>query len=117
MSPLIRQLKETRIKQGLTQSELAAKVGLPQSSIARIESERIDTRLSTFEELIKTLGHEILIVPKEQVVAIQGLLSKPEQYAELSETPLYSLAGFDELETQSESKKRKIAKKQRGTRK
>jgi DNA-binding XRE family transcriptional regulator len=115
MAPLIRKLKETRIKQGLTQSELADKVGLPQSSIARIESERIDTRLSTFEELIKTLGHEILIVPKEQVVAIQGLLSNPEQYAELSETPLYSLTGFDELETQSESKKRKIAKATRNT--
>jgi transcriptional regulator with XRE-family HTH domain len=107
MSSLIRQLRNIRIQKGLTQSELAERVGLPQSSIARIESERIDTRLSTFEELINTLGHEILIVPKEQVIAIQGLLAKPERYAELSEIPLYSLTDSDALEAPHERKKRK----------
>lgn len=95
---LIEQLRTIRQEQGITQAELADMLGLQQSSIARIETGRVETRLSMFEELVKTLGYEILIIPKEQVVAAKAFLSNVEQYSNLSQTPLYTQPEDDEIQ-------------------
>ena len=46
----------------LTQKELAARAGMQQSLVARVERER-DVRLSTMRRLYQALGYGMLIVP------------------------------------------------------
>lgn len=48
-------LVEERIAQGLTQTELAARMGTSQSAVARIESGESDIRLSTLERYAAAL--------------------------------------------------------------
>ena len=48
-----------RTKLGLTQTEVAARMGTSQSAVARIESGDADVRLSTLERYAAALGHEI----------------------------------------------------------
>lgn len=50
------QLKKIRIREGLTQSQLAFESGLSLSQIARIETARINTTLSTVFALARTLN-------------------------------------------------------------
>jgi transcriptional regulator with XRE-family HTH domain len=52
-------LTARRLKLGLTQTEVAARMGTSQSAVARIESGDADVRLSTLERYAAALGHEI----------------------------------------------------------
>jgi transcriptional regulator with XRE-family HTH domain len=51
-----RMLRHARRRAGLTQRELAARVGIPQETISRIESGRIDPRVSTLDRLLEGCG-------------------------------------------------------------
>ncbi len=53
------QLKEKRIKAGLTQEQLADKVGTKKSFISRVERGHSDIQLSTLVKLFQGLGHNI----------------------------------------------------------
>jgi ribosome-binding protein aMBF1 (putative translation factor) len=46
-------LQEERLKQGLTQQELADKVGTTKSYISKIENSVKDARISTLEKIVK----------------------------------------------------------------
>jgi transcriptional regulator with XRE-family HTH domain len=48
-----------RVKLGLTQTEVAARMGTSQSAVARIESGDADVRMSTLERYAAALGHEL----------------------------------------------------------
>ena len=48
-------IKELRKKLGLTQSELAGKVGITQEHIAKIENNNVDARLSTMNKILSVL--------------------------------------------------------------
>ncbi|MBN2733312.1 MAG: CBS domain-containing protein [Methanomicrobiaceae archaeon] len=52
------EIKEKRIKLGLTQSDIAEKSGLSQSMIARIESGTVDPRVSTLKKIVDVLHQE-----------------------------------------------------------
>ena len=56
---LAESLVARRTKLGLTQTEVAARMGTSQSAVARIESGDADVRLSTLERYAAALGHEI----------------------------------------------------------
>lgn len=56
---LAESLVARRVKLGLTQTEVAARMGTSQSAVARIESGDADVRLSTLERYAAALGHEI----------------------------------------------------------
>jgi ribosome-binding protein aMBF1 (putative translation factor) len=56
---LAEQLVARRTKLGLTQTEVAARMGTSQSAVARIESGDADVRLSTVERYAAALGHEL----------------------------------------------------------
>jgi len=49
-------LKKMRIEAGLTQSQLAKIVGVSQAHIAKIESEKVDPRLSTVNRVLQVLA-------------------------------------------------------------
>ncbi len=53
------QLKEKRIKAGLTQEQLADKVGTKKSFISRVERGHSDIQLSTLVKLFQGLGHNV----------------------------------------------------------
>jgi len=54
-------LTELREKMGLTQRELAEKIGKPQSTIGRIETGKTDVKFSTLAEIAFALGKELKI--------------------------------------------------------
>ena len=56
MSMASRMLKHARGRAGLTQRQLAAKVGISQETIARIESGRVDPRVGTLDRLLEGCG-------------------------------------------------------------
>lgn len=56
---LISKLIETRIKKGLTQKELAQKLGTKQSAIARLESGRSNPSIGFLEKLGSSMGIKI----------------------------------------------------------
>ena len=56
---MVKQLAEYRTRLGLSQTAIAAQMGTSQSAIARIESGRADTKVSTLERYAATLGRTI----------------------------------------------------------
>ena len=54
-----------RIAAGLTQTEVAARMGTSQSSVARLESGTVDARLSTLERYAEVVGARIWGGPVE----------------------------------------------------
>jgi len=54
--PSAHELRELRIRAGLTQKQLAAKAGVSQALIARIEAGEVDPSLSTLKKLLAALG-------------------------------------------------------------
>jgi transcriptional regulator with XRE-family HTH domain len=65
---VVEQLIALRRKRGMTQSQLAAKVGAPQSSIARLESRQFTRNLDFARRVAEALDArlEVRFVPNEQ---------------------------------------------------
>ena len=55
------QLKAERLKAGLTQDELAGKIGTKKSYISRVERGMADIQLSTLVKLFRGVGREICV--------------------------------------------------------
>ena len=56
---LIRDLVIQRVVAGLSQTEVAARMGTSQSAVARLESGAVDVRASTLERYAAAVGGEI----------------------------------------------------------
>jgi transcriptional regulator with XRE-family HTH domain len=56
---LTESLVSARVAEGLSQTEVAARMGTSQSSVARLESGSADVRLSTLERYAAALGHRL----------------------------------------------------------
>ena len=56
---LVRELAEQRQAAGLSQTEIAARMGTSQSSVARLESGTADIRASTLERYAAAVGGQI----------------------------------------------------------
>lgn len=52
-------LKEERLRVGLTQEQLAAKIGTKKSYISRIEDGKVDVQLSTLYKIFQGLGKRV----------------------------------------------------------
>ena len=64
-SKIGRLVRDTRIKSGLTQKELALKSGTSRNYISRIENDRSDIELDTLRKIIETgLGKHLEIIVK-----------------------------------------------------
>ena len=55
------QLKEERRRAGLTQEELAEKIGTKKSFISRVEKGKADIQLSTLVKVFRGLGRQLSI--------------------------------------------------------
>lgn len=58
---LISQLIEARVSKGLTQAQLAQKIGSRQSVIARLESGKANPTIAFLEKLAKAIGLKLKI--------------------------------------------------------
>lgn len=58
---LISQLIEARTKKGLTQEELAKKIGTKQSAIARLESGSANPTISFLEKISQAIGSRLIV--------------------------------------------------------
>ena len=54
-------LKEARIDAGLTQAELAERLGASQPVVARLESWRANPRVATLERALAATGHRLAV--------------------------------------------------------
>jgi predicted transcriptional regulator len=64
MSMAGRMLRHARRRAGLTQRQLAATVGIPQETIARIEAGRVDPRVGTLDRLLEGCGFGLEHLPR-----------------------------------------------------
>jgi transcriptional regulator with XRE-family HTH domain len=64
MSVAGRMVREARGRSKLTQRELSAKVGIPQETIARIERDRVDPRITTLDRLLEGCGYGLASMPR-----------------------------------------------------
>ena len=52
-------LKEARIKQGITQEELAKRIHTQKTSISRLENQAEDVKISTLRRVARALGKKL----------------------------------------------------------
>ena len=64
MSMAGRMVRYARRRAGLTQRQLAAKAGIPQESIARIERGRVDPRVGTLDRLLEACEYGLESLPR-----------------------------------------------------
>lgn len=89
MSMAGRMVRYARRRAGLTQRELAAKAGIPQETIARIEKGRVDPRVGTLDRLLEAAQFGLEVMPRlgigidrSQIDALLALA--PEQRLEIA---------------------------------
>jgi predicted transcriptional regulator len=56
---VIEELAGSRRASGLSQTEIAARMGTSQSAVARLESGELDARMSTLERYAAAVGHTV----------------------------------------------------------
>jgi predicted transcriptional regulator len=57
-------VRKSRRRAGLSQRELAERTGIPQSTIARLESGMVDPRTGTVVKLLAACGEELAVLPR-----------------------------------------------------
>lgn len=86
------QIKRARIKAGLTQSEVAQRAAVSQNDISRIESDKVDARLSKIERIVSVLEMDLLITPIHFRSQILGLVDAGEDLSEQTLLDKYGVA-------------------------
>ena len=67
MSTLGDKLRRLRKAQGLTQGELAEKVGVDIKTIVRYETGKNSPKVETLELITKELGAKIVVIPEKEL--------------------------------------------------
>lgn len=90
-------IREARKAKGLSQAALGRQVGMVQRHISEIESGKTMPRLDTLLEILRTLNMDLVLVPKNLLPIVYGLLNSR---GNPKETSLYAV---DEDEEDDES--------------
>lgn len=95
---ILESLREARIQKGLSQRELSAISGVPQSHISKIESGSVDLRMSSLITLARVLDLELFVAPKKSVPAIKSIIRCSQGINDDSEqmSPAYQLEEDDD---------------------
>jgi len=89
ISSIVSAMVEQRTSLGLSQRELAAMCGIPQSSVARIESCKTTPNLGTLLNIFQHLGLQLTVRPTKPTVKNQGeSLRRGSPYRNLTESCL-----------------------------
>jgi transcriptional regulator with XRE-family HTH domain len=81
-----RLLRLMREQKGLTQKDLAERLGLRQRQISDLERSAMDPRFSTVQDVARALELEVVLLPRHLVSVVEGLQSndrgaRPPMYA------------------------------------
>lgn len=98
---LIQDLKSLRRKRGLSQFELARRIGRNQARVSELESTKFDPRLSTLLAVFDALDAELIAIPRENANEVRQLVRSPNIGAA---SPTRDV--FDELFVTSENEDR-----------
>lgn len=71
-------LLAARERKGLSQRALAAKLGVRQSYVSRIETASIDPKASSLTEIARALDLELVLIPRRMLPAVQALQRQDE---------------------------------------
>jgi transcriptional regulator with XRE-family HTH domain len=95
---ILQSLREARVRKGLSQRELSAHSGVPQSHISKIESGGVDLRMSSLIALARVLDLELFAAPKKSVPAIKSIIRSSQGLSDEDEqmSPAYQLDGDDD---------------------
>jgi transcriptional regulator with XRE-family HTH domain len=85
-------LIDARKKRGWSQRDLASRLGIGQRHISGIESGKIVPRYDTLLEIIRTLGRDLVMIPRALIPLVQSLVRDylKDQPGEGEERPLYA---------------------------
>lgn len=72
---ILQTLRGARELSGLSQRDLSARIGVPQSHISKIESGATDLRLSSLVEFARALDYELVLVPRRALPAVEAIVS------------------------------------------
>jgi HTH-type transcriptional regulator / antitoxin HipB len=92
---VIASIVSARKAKSITQTELGESLGLPQSYISRLESGRLDIRLSTALEIARYLGLELMMVPAQMSPIVNSIIGNESRLPAQSK-PMYSLDDLEE---------------------
>jgi len=91
---IAQQLKKSRKNMGISQRELSARAGVPQSHISKIESGNVDLRLSSLVAISRVLELELALIPRKYLSAVNSIVgSADSETGGLPPRPAYSLDG------------------------
>lgn len=96
LQPLISELAAARRQAKLSQRALGAKTGLAQSHVSKIERGTVDPQLSNLLEIARSLGLELMLVPKRLVPAVRALRRPTIREGSVDQLPAYRLDDIDE---------------------
>jgi transcriptional regulator with XRE-family HTH domain len=96
-SDIYKQLHQARRAKGLTQSELAKILRLPQSYISQVESGKHSIKTSTLTDWARVLDLEVMLIPHAQARTVSYLLQVDSPDAQQQIPPAYG-ALPDEVE-------------------
>ncbi|MGB4974883.1 MAG: helix-turn-helix domain-containing protein [Cyclobacteriaceae bacterium] len=68
---IMREIRRSRESEGISQTELSRRVGIPQSHISKIESGAVDIQLSSLEQIARGLGYEVRLIPKSLLSSVE----------------------------------------------
>lgn len=111
-----RYVRDARLKAGLTQRALAERSGVPQPTIAAIESGRQDPRYATLDRLLRATGHDLDLVQLpgigvDRTLAAELLKLTPAERLGLVGREIAALAPFDRAAERMRRQKRRWAKR------
>jgi len=75
------QLADARKRKELSQRDLAARVGIQQAHLSKIELGKVDTRLSSLVEIARALDLDVQLVPRQAIAAVQGAVRAAQSEA------------------------------------
>ncbi len=87
-------LRQGRLQHKLNQTALAKKLGVRQSQISDLERAAVDPRLSTVQDVARVLDFELMLVPRQLIPVVKGLVRAKD--ASTENRPLYALESDDE---------------------
>lgn len=86
-------LRDAREQKGLSQRQLSALSGVPQSHISKIENGGVDLRMSSLIALARALELELLLAPRKALPAIKSVVNGS---ADTAPRPAYRLEQDDD---------------------
>lgn len=74
--PLVTALTAIRKSRQMTQADLAQQAGLSRMTVQRLESNGLDPRLSTLQEMARVLDQELVVIPAQLHGAFEQWLAE-----------------------------------------